>query len=104
MQPLIPSRLKALDAAINTLTEIDAAIAAAEKDYLEKAEKLSASRQKAAKELTASIDENLALLNLANAAFSVRFKDGRRQPQSQRHGRYRLFILPQSGARSKAAA
>lgn len=75
LQSELQQQLETLENSLTELSQIDAAIEKAKSDYVAKAQKLSDKRQKAAKKLSRAVDENLALLNLENARFSIEFSE-----------------------------
>lgn len=74
LQNNLQQQLEQLDNNLAQLAHIDADISAAEKHYQSQAEKLSQSRQKAAKQLSLTVNEKLNELGLANATFEVSFQ------------------------------
>ncbi len=86
----LQQQLTELDEALHTLSQIDADIVAAEKAYRQKAEQLSRARQKAAKKLSRTVMDKLAMLNLENARFDIVFKEN---ASAKRNGIDRIVFV-----------
>ena len=101
----LKSELEQLQSGDAQIDEIEKEIETHATNYSKLADKLSLSREKAAKKLAKAINEKLAHLAMSHAAFAIDFKRSEQtKPQAQGHEETQFLISTTPGAPPKALA
>ncbi len=91
--------LALIDAGTERLRVLEQAVAVAERDYLAAADRLSASRKKAAEKLNKAVNGELGPLKLERAKFSTEIESDRQSPGPQGFDRVEFWVQTNPGTR-----
>src|SRR5512142_2513301 len=91
--------LALIDAGTERLKVLEQAVAEADRKYLAAADKLSASRNKAAEKLNKAVNAELSPLKLARAKFSTEIESDRQTPGPQGFDRVEFWVQTNPGTR-----